>query len=79
MGPPYHVAKRAVRIFGGILDVGKHEHLFFGLHPMFGGKLNAGRREDLFWVFTQCLGDNWTSGPRKMISGGHALPSFGPG
>ena len=27
-----------------------------------------------------CLGENWTSGSRMMISGkGHALPTFGPG
>ena len=32
-----------------------------------------------FLVFTRCLGENWTSGPRKIISGGgHALSSFGP-
>ena len=49
--PPYHVAKRAVRILGGTLNVGRGEDLFFffGLHPMFGGKLEVGRRENLFF------------------------------
>ena len=63
MGPPYHVAKRAVRIVGGKLDVGRHEDpFFFGLHPMFGGKLDVGRREDLFYFgLHPMFGEYWTS------------------
>ena len=31
---------------------------------------DVGRREDIFFlVFTQCLGENWMLGPRKVISG----------
>ena len=50
MGPPYHVAKRAVWILGGTLNVGRREDpfFFFDLHPMFGGKLDVGAPEDDF-------------------------------
>ena len=53
---------------------------FFWSSPDVWGKLDVGRRGDLFYflVFTRCLGENWTSGPRKMISWGgtHCLSAF---
>ena len=36
-------------MFGGNLNVGRREYLFFGLHPIIGGKLDVGRRGDLFF------------------------------
>ena len=49
MGPPYHDAKRAVRVLGGTLDVGKREDLFFWSTPDVWGKLDVERCEDLFF------------------------------
>ena len=81
MGPPYHVAKRAVKILGEISDVGRREDLFFGLHPRFGGKLEVGRREDLFFLeglHPRFGGKLDVGAPEDDFGGGHALPSFGP-
>ena len=39
VGPPYHVAKRAVRILGRKLDVGRREDLFFLSSPDVWGKI----------------------------------------